>query len=123
MEVALFAVPAVLALFAAWSGFVRIAGRSFGWLIIALAVFGVAALACWSIGEAKTGGLMAGIVGAMMMLLMIVGAAGMVAGALLRWAYEWLRRPAAENAAPGWPWDIALLAVMAAIAVMLSALE
>lgn len=122
MEVALFAVPGAFALFAAWSGFVRVAGRSFGWLIIALAIFGVAALACWSIGEARTGGLV-GIVGAMMRLLMIVGAAGMVAGALLRWAYEWLRRPAAGIAAPGWPWDIALLAVTAAIAVMLSALE
>ena len=123
MEVALFAVPAVLALFAAWSGFVRVAGRSFGWLIIALAIFGCAALACWSIGEAKTSGLLAGIVGAMMMLLMGVGAAGMVAGALLRWGYERLRGPAAGNLAPDWPWDIALLGALAGIAVMLSALE
>lgn len=123
IDVAVFAVPAVLALLAAWSGWVRVAARSFGWLAIGLALFGAAALACWSIGEAKTGGYLAGIIGIVMTMLMGAGAAGMAAGALLRGGYELFRGPAARASAPGWPWDIALLAAVAGIAVMLSAIE
>ncbi|RJL11884.1 hypothetical protein [Paracoccus siganidrum] len=128
IDVAVFAVPAVLALLAAWSGWVRVAARSFGWLLGALAVFGLGAIVCWVISEGKTVGYLAGIVGIIMMILMGVGAAGMVVGALLRWGYELFQRhvagrPVTRHASFAKPWDVIAFAIVAGIAVMLSAIE
>lgn len=128
VEIALFTVPTVLAFFAAWAGWARAASHGFGGLLGGLAVFGLGALVCWIISEGKTGGYLAGIVGIVMMMLMGVGAAGMVVGALLRWGYELFQRhvagrPVTPHAPFGKPWDVIAFAIVAGIAVMLSAME
>ncbi|MDQ7260914.1 hypothetical protein NM680_03755 [Paracoccus sp. PS-1] len=106
-----------------WFGAARMGARSFGVLGAGLAVLLGSAGLCWLIGEAKTGGYLAGIVGMLLCLLMLIAAGGVLAGTLLRWLYERLSPPAPPRAALRPAWDLMGLGAFAALAVILSAVE
>ncbi|MDF3855383.1 hypothetical protein ACDP63_09905 [Paracoccus sp. P2] len=109
---------------AAAIGIRRAAARSFRVLGAELALLLGAAWLCYLIGDGKTGGgYLAGIIGALLSLLLLIAAGGLVAGALLRWIYDRLRPTAGMRAPFARPWDIVGLGCFAALAVILSALE
>ncbi|MEF9604906.1 hypothetical protein O4J55_22310 [Paracoccus sp. PXZ] len=122
MEIVWLIVAATLAV-TLWFGAGRMASRSFGVLAAGLAALLASAGLCYLIGDSKTGGYLAGIVGALLCLLMLIAVGGVLAGALLRWLYEQLRPPVPPRAALRPAWDLMGLGAFAALAVILSAVE
>lgn len=128
MEFVVYLIPALLALGAASSGWMRMAARSFAPLAISLAALTASAAACWYIGAQKTGGMFAGLGSTLLGMLMAVGAAGLIAGAILRRLHEILHRrikghPAPGRAVPDRPWDVMALVALSVIAVGLGLIE
>lgn len=106
-----------------WVGASRMAARSGGPLLAGLALLLIAAGLCWLIGDSKSGGFLAGIVGLALALLLSIAAGGLLAGAALRWLYERLR-PVSPQCPPLRPaWDIWGIAGFSLLAVVLSAME
>lgn len=122
MMVAWLIVLVTVALAAA-IGILRAGARSFRVLGGELALLLGAAWLCYLIGDGKTGGYLAGIIGALLSLLLLIAAGGLAAGALLRWVHDRLRPPPVLRAPFSQPWDIVGLGCFAALAVVLSALE
>lgn len=103
-------------------GALRAAARSFGALAGGLALLLAAAGACYLIGDAKTGGYLAGIVGALFCLLLLIAAGALALGAAGRWLWDrW--KPSEPRPRPAGNWDLWLIGVFAALAVGLSAAE
>ena len=128
MELLVYLIPALLALGAASSGWMRIAARSYAPFVLSLVALAVSAVACWYIGAQKTGGMLAGLGSTLLAMLMGVGAAGLITGAILRALHEALHRrikghPAPGREAPDRPWDVMALAALSLIAVGLSLIE
>lgn len=71
------------------------------------------------ISESKTGSYLAGLVGALMVLLMLICAGAYLAGALLRWLTELARgrEPVATGSSR---WDLGLVITLSVIAILLS---
>ncbi|WP_323010417.1 hypothetical protein [Paracoccus sp. (in: a-proteobacteria)] len=106
-----------------WFGAVRMASRSFGAMGGGLAALLVAAGLCYLIGESKTGGYLAGIIGMLLSMLMLIAAGGLAAGAFLRWLYGRLRPPEAPRAPLRPAWDVMCIVALAGLAVIFSAME
>lgn len=128
MEILVYLIPAFLALGAASSGWMRMAARSFAPPAISLVMLMVSAVACWGIGAQKTGGMFAGLGSTLLAMLLGVGAAGLIAGAILRRVHEVLHQrikghPAPARPTPDRPWDAMALCALSVIAVGLSLLE
>lgn len=128
MELLVYLIPALLALGAAASGWMRMAARSFAPLAISFAALAASAVACWYIGAQKTGGMFAGLGSTLLAMLIGTGAAGLLAGAICRALHEILHRrikghPAPGRSVPERPWDVMALAALSVIAVGLSLLE
>lgn len=116
---------ALVVLWSVWTGANRMAARSFRPLLAALAVLLAGAGACWLIGAEKTGHEYAGLLGALMALLLLLAAGSVAFGAALRGLHDATRRQvAADPAGPLRPaWDIWGLCALSAIAVIASLLE
>lgn len=61
-------------------------------LALGLGLLLASAGACYTIAQTKTGGFLPGIIGALLALLMLTAAGGLVLGALARWLWAALRR-------------------------------
>ncbi|WJS86045.1 hypothetical protein [Paracoccus sp. TOH] len=103
-------------------GALRAATRSLVPLALPLALLLGAAGLCYLISGTKTGGYLPGIVGALLCLLLLVAAGGLVLGAAGRWLYDRLSH-AAAGSGPVALWDVWLLGGLGALAVLLSAME
>ncbi|WP_323717059.1 hypothetical protein [Paracoccus aminovorans] len=121
MEIVWLIVAVAVALTAS-IGAIRAAARSWAPLALQLALLLGSAGACYLIGDAKTGGYLAGIIGALLCLLMLIAAGGLALGAAGRWLWDRLR-PATAGASPAAAWDVWVIGGLAALAVLLSALE
>ncbi|WP_104492739.1 hypothetical protein [Paracoccus denitrificans] len=106
-----------------WFGAARMGSRSFAVLAQGLVALLVSAGLCYLIGSGKTGGYLAGIIGAVLSLLMLIAAAAVAAGALLRWLYDRLRPPAPARVPLRPAWDLMGVGALSALAVILSAME
>lgn len=121
MEIVWLIVAVAVALTAS-IGAIRAAARSWVPLALQLALLLGSAGACYLIGDAKTGGYLAGIIGALLCLLMLIAAGGLALGAAGRWLYGRLS-PGPVKAPPAGSWDVWLLGVLAVLAVLGSAVE
>ncbi|MDT1061559.1 hypothetical protein RM190_06780 [Paracoccus sp. CPCC 101403] len=117
-----WAVVIFVALGHLWIGYRRAAMRSWRQLGAALAVLLAGALVCQLIGEGKTGGYLAGIIGFMMMLLLLIAAGSLALGGLIRLGLEAAGRPRLTVVALPW-WDLAVVGTFAALAIGFSAAE
>lgn len=116
-------IVALVAGMAAWFGAARAAARSWAALGFGLIMLLAAAGICWIIAEGKTGGFLAGIVGAVFTLLSLIAAGAVVAGAALRLIHEWRYPPAGDRpASTGWL-GVLGVGLYSGLAVLLSALE
>ncbi|WP_199259764.1 hypothetical protein [Paracoccus binzhouensis] len=115
-------IVAVTVILTATIGALRAAARSLAPLALQLALLLGAAGLCYLISGTRTGGYLAGIIGALLCLLMLIAAGGLALGAAGRWLYGRLSG-ASVRPAPGFAWDCWLLGAFAALAVLLSALE
>lgn len=115
-------IVAVVVVLTASLGVLRAAARSWGALALELALLLGAAGACYLIGESKTGGYLAGIIGLLLCLLLLIAAGGLAAGAAGRWIADRLN-PGSVKAPPAGDWDIWVLGLMALVALGLSAAE
>ncbi|MFT4012946.1 MAG: hypothetical protein QM682_05975 [Paracoccus sp. (in: a-proteobacteria)] len=106
----------------AWIGAARMAARSLGPLVLELAVLLGAAGLCYLIGESKTGGFVAGIIGALCSLLLLAAAGGVALGAAGRWLYDRLR-PSDPGPRPAFGWDLWVVGLLSLAGVALSAME
>lgn len=121
MEIVWLIVAVTVAL-TATIGVLRAAARSWALLALQLAMLLASAGSCYLIGESKTGGFLAGIVGALCCILLLIAAGGVVLGAAARWFWDWLH-PASARPAPVVHWDVWLLGAISALGVVLSAME
>lgn len=121
MEIVWLVTAATLAL-TATIGALRAGARSWRPLALDLALLLASAGACHLIGQSKTGGFLAGIVGLLLSLLMLIAAGGMAAGAAGRWVWD-RRKSAIAKATPAMNWDLWVIGAFAALALGLSALE
>lgn len=96
--------------------------RSWAPLALHVALLLGSAGACHLIGESKTGGFLAGIVGLLLSLLMLIAAGGVATGAVGRWLWDRFN-PGPMRPAPAGHWDLWLLGGVSALAVLLSAME
>lgn len=115
-------IVAVVVVLTASLGVLRAAARSWGALALELALLLGAAGACYLIGESKTGGYLAGIIGLLLCLLLLIAAGGLAAGAAGRWIADRLN-PGPVKAPPAGDWDLWLLGVLSVLAVCGSAME
>lgn len=91
-------------------------------LALGLGLLLASAGACYTIAQTKTGGFLPGIIGALLALLMLTAAGGLVLGALARWLWAALRRTP-PMPVPARNWDLWLLGALSALAVVLSVME
>lgn len=121
MEIVWLIVAVTVAL-TATIGVLRAAARSWAPLALQLALLLASAGACYLIGESKTGGFIPGIIGALFSILMLIAAGALATAAAGRWIWDRLN-PGPAKAPPAVHWDLWLLAAMAVLAVVLSAVE
>lgn len=69
-------------------GYRRTGARQWGWLSAGVSGTLAAAGACYLISQTKTGGYLAGIVGAVMAMVALITAGGILAGAMARGIHE-----------------------------------
>ena len=119
----LWFITAIAVGLSAWFGAARMAARDWRALAAGLALPLAAGGLCGMIAETKSG-FLAGLLGALLALLLFVAAAAEVLGALGRRVYEWWRPPAAGHvpAAPGWL-GVLGMGLFSGLAVLASALE
>lgn len=121
----MFVVWAIVALVLALTatiGALRAAARSWGPLAGQLALLLASAGTCYLISESKNGGYLAGIIGALLCILMLIAAGGLATGAAGRWIWDRLN-PGPAKAPPPAHWDVWLLGAVSVLAVVLSAME
>lgn len=128
MEFLLYAVPIALALGALASGILRMSARSYLMLLIGIGALAGSALICYEISTTKTGGYLAGIIGALFAMLLGLCAAAMTAGAVLRWLYEKFQQNVAKQMVtiynpPSAPWDTGIFVLLSVAGLILSAIE
>ncbi len=121
MEVVWLVVALTVAL-TATIGVLRASACSWRPLALQLALLLGSAGLCYLIGEGKTGGYLAGIIGALLCILMLIAAGGLALGVVGRWLFGRLS-PSDPRQPPAANWDMWLLGGAAGLAVVLSALE
>lgn len=123
-----YLIPILMAFGAASSGWMRVAARSYRILTLTFLALSVSACACYLIAATKTGTFLVGLMGTLLAMLLAVGAAGLISGAILRGLHEWMHlrikhEPAPRRVAPSRPWDMLALVTMSVLAIGLSVME